>query len=437
MLIEPFTTKAGKLQVQCVGDKSLTHRAIIFAACAAGESSIISPCLGKDCRATLQVFRLLGVQVRATPEKLIIRSAGTQAYVSPTQVLQFQNSGTTARLLVGLLSGLAGKHYRCVGDESMSKRPMGRLVRLLREAGADIRGRENGEYLPLTIKGSNLQPRVFKVQTASAQLKSALLLAGMHAVAGEMHISMPAGSREHTEHMLRKAGIDCHSVVVGARQEITLVCPYRLPAQSYRIPRDPSAAAFLLASALLLPASVQVTIDAVCADVSRLAYLQVLAAMGGEIAIQKKPSDAYVTPICQLRAFGGKRLRGTTVHNCTSLLDEVVILAVLAMFAEGESRFCHLGELRHKESDRLLQIYTLIKLAGGSVSIESDDTLVVAGGCEWARAFTYDPVGDHRLAMAASVCALRATAPCQLKNHACVAISFPAFFQQFKKIAYV
>lgn len=433
MIIEPLSVSSllSTHVVQCAADKSITHRAIIFAACARGESVIVNPSQGDDCLATLQVFKQLGVQVRVETGRIKVTSLGKNSFTSPQKKINFQNSGTTARLLIGLLSSLPGLVCACVGDKSLTTRPMGRVINRLREVGADIQG---DNHLPLLIRGKRLLSRNFKLDIASAQVKGALLLATMN-MRGIVKIDMPAGTRQHTESMLQKQGIDCAWTVEGDRQKIAVTAPYELTPQVWKIPADPSATAFFVALGVLMPAGGQVVIMNVLADTNRLAFLDVIIAMGGQVEKKITVSD-YCEEVCELTVHGGKSLRGVSVNanKTMAIIDEVVILAVLALFADGETTFRAVGELRYKESDRLDKITELITKAGGKSKIEGN-TLYIQGiaGSE-ARPFIFNPAGDHRLAMAATVCGLLASRRCVLEDESCVKVSFPHFFQELDKI---
>ena len=429
----------------CAGssDKSITHRALILAACAQGTSQIYNPSTAADCLTTLNVCRLLGVKIAIAPDHYQVISRGALAFRSPQQVLDFDNSGTTARLLTGVLSALEGKFFVCCGDESLSSRPMQELISLLRNIGAMLLARDNDKHLPIAIRGTQLMPRSLRFDTASAQLKSALLLAGMHADAGQLKIDLPAGTRQHTEEMLHKAGVNCRWQNKNSRQLLTLECPYSLPAQCLKIPNDPSSAAFFVALAILSPVPMQVKMHHLCADPNRLGFVQVIQAMQGKIKITAAlDTNDYATPVCTIVADSGSNLQAVNLEReiVPQIIDEVMILALLATYARGESQFKSLSALRGKESDRLASISSFINTVGGKATILADDTLVVQGTFvvgdknRRPRAFSYDPAGDHRLAMTAGICALLTGSTCTIRDHTCVAISFPDFFAQLQTL---
>ncbi|MDE3270036.1 MAG: 3-phosphoshikimate 1-carboxyvinyltransferase [Pseudomonadota bacterium] len=429
----------------CAGssDKSITHRALILAACAEGTSHIYHASMAADCMSTLNACQVLGAEIVVAADHCRITSAGAQKFKSPQQVLDFHNSGTTARLLVGLLAALAGRFFICCGDKSLSVRPMRELISLLRDIGAQIMARNDDQHLPLAISGTTLTPRRLRFDTASAQLKSALLLAGMHAEAGQMHINLPSGTRQHTEEMLRMAGVDCHWQTQQERQLLTLTCPYSLPPLRLKIPNDPSSAAYFVALVLLSPVPMQVTLRNLCADPNRLGFVEVIKAMQGDVRLTTAIDNrGYATPVCDLTACSGNQLQAVMLEQAIvpKIIDEVMILALLAAFATGESQFKSLSALRSKESDRLTAIAVFINNIGGKATILADASLIVQGTfgigdkTKRPRSFTYDPAGDHRLAMTASICALLTESTCTIHQPACVGVSFPDFFAQLQAL---
>lgn len=429
MLVEPLTVPAGTHEVALPADKSLTHRALIFAACAEGESRITNPSAALDCRTTAAVLRQLGVVVHEREHWEII-SPGRERLRSPRTPLYFGNSGTTARLLIGLLASLPGLSCVCEGDASLTMRPMGRVVQRLRAVGADICGRADGNYLPLTIRGVRLRPFSCTLEVASAQVKSALLLAAMN-IEGEVRIDMPAGTREHTEQMLRAQGIACEWDSRAGRQQLTISGPHTLQPRIWQVAADPSAAAFFVVLGVLLPRGVRIVLRGVLADEVRLAFLRVVVAMGGEV---RRRDDGAGS--CELVMSGGATLQAVQIEAdaVPALIDEVPALVVLALFARGETVWHGLDELRHKESDRLAALVRLCDAAGAESELRGD-TLVVCGNGGSIEPYVFDARGDHRLSMAAAIAASFAEQRCELENAECVDISFPGFFQQLQALA--
>ena len=424
----------------CPPDKSVTHRSIIFAAMASGQSRIVSPLLGADCRSTIAVFRALGVQLELaaaaagatnTQAELIVESKGWDQWQSPLVPLDFGNSGTTARLLTGVFAATPGLFATCFGDSSLSKRPMGRIVTPLRQIGAQIQGRASGTLLPMAIAGQTLRPADHVIDKATAQVKSALLLAGLN-ISGRTNVRLPSGSRDHTERMLQSLGADVKVMHRDGFEDVSVHGPFRPMGRIYRVPGDPSSAAFFAVLAAITQGELK--IHGVLDNKTRTGFIKVLSDMGAKIDQQPVDSsrELFLEPIMNLVITGGHALRavGTDPLQVATFIDEVPVLAVAALFAAGTSRFAGLGELRVKESDRLEKIRQLLTLAGGEAWIEGDDLVIKGhGGTDkQVHGFHFDPDQDHRLAMAAAILAKAATSPSHIKDPDCVDVSFPRFF---------
>lgn len=400
---------------------------------ARGVSRVLQPLWGADCRSTITVLQALGVRVEAgnpaQPEssELVIDSPGWDAWQSPMKPVDFGNSGTTARLLTGVFAATEGLFITCFGDSSLSKRPMGRVVEPLRLAGATITGRQNGHLLPLAILGQPLKPMTHQVDKASAQVKSALILAGLN-ISGTTTVSLPAGGRDHTEQMLTFMGAKISVDRVGRTETIKIQGPFRPQPQTFRVPGDPSSAAFFAVLAAL--AKGRVTIRNVLENPTRIGFEVILARMGVRLTkTAPDQSQGLLEPQVDLTIEGGSRLVGVDMEPelAPTLIDEIPILAVAAAFASTPSRFRGLSELRVKESNRLIKTLELIAAMGGRAKIVQDD-LLVDGGLDQSASFHYNPDGDHRLAMAAAVAAKFAPSPCHISDPECVAVSFPNFF---------
>lgn len=414
----------------CPPDKSITHRSVMFAAMAQGESQILSPLMGADCRSTMAVFRALGVEIiEESPSGVRVISPGWDGWRSPEVPLDFGNSGTTARLLTGVFAASDGLFVTCFGDASLSKRPMGRVVTPLRSIGARIMGREDGRLLPMAILGSCLAPGEHVIDKASAQVKSALILAGLH-ISGDTVVNLPRGSRDHTEKMLQALGAKIEVSGAGTSLEtIRLRGPFRPLPRCYKVPGDPSSAAFLAAIAALSSGSI--TIRAMLDNPTRTGFLTVLQRLGVKISKSAPLANPNtLEPMVDLAVTGGQPLHAVDMEPelAPTLIDEIPVLAVVALFARGTSRFRGLAELRVKESDRLAKTIELLRCAGGNAHAEGDD-LIVEGGLSLAKSFRYDPDWDHRLAMAAGVLAKYAQGPCTIQDPDCVRVSFPGFFE--------
>ena len=438
--LPPGRRLASHAAILCPPDKSVTHRCLILAAMAQGESRLRRPLLGADCLATMGILRALGVTIAATSrEELQVSSPGWDGWQSPTVPLDCANSGTTARLLTGVFAASPQLFVTLFGDASLSQRPMARVVEPLRHWGAHIAGREGGARLPLAITGQALSPGVLELPTPSAQVKSALILAALN-LHGETTIRLPAGSRDHTERLLRHLGAP---LTVGrgpggqeSWEEVRVNGPFRPPPWAYDIPGDPSSAAFWLGLGALLPMGSRLAVRGVMTNPTRLGFLRVLQRMGANLTLESAAgAESLVEPVAHMVVDGGAPLHAatTTPDEAPTLIDEIPLLAVVARAARGTSRFCGLGELRVKESNRLNATIALVRAGGGQAWAEGDD-LLVAGDSTPVRAFDFDPAGDHRLAMSAAMMAKVADGPCRIAGPTSVEVSYPGFFDDLSRL---
>jgi len=417
--------------VICPPDKSLTHRAVMFASLARGESRILDPLLGADCRSTMSVFRKLGVEIAVAADGVTVRSPGWKSLRSPAVHLDCGNSGTTARLLLGILAATPGINCHLTGDPSLSRRPMGRVSRPLRNVGATIVATVpfgGGETLPLEVNGAVLRGGTHVVDKASAQVKSALLLAGMN-VDGETTIELPSGSRDHTERMLLKLGAKLRVEQVGGVERISLRGPVTPQPINCRIPGDPSSAAFMAVAAALAGGG-RLRIVRVMANPTRAGFIAVLRRMGVSITTTAHEDPLLCEDAVDLDVVAGAELRGTDMlaDEIPALVDEVPVLALAAAFANSPSVFHGLAELRVKESDRLQLTADLVNAIGGRAEVVGD-SLRVAGGLVRPKGFRFDPEGDHRLAMCAALAARHADGEAEVCGMDCVVVSFPNFLE--------
>lgn len=422
MMAEPHGALKGRARVP--GDKSISHRALMLAALAVGESRIEGLLEGEDVLATARALRALGVAlVRDAPGVWRVHGVGTGGLAEPEEVLDLGNAGTAARLLLGILAGHGFTSFLS-GDASLRRRPMGRVVRPLREMGAQILCR-SGERLPLAITGRvRLLPIVWRSEVASAQVKSAILLAGLHAP-GKTTVIEPLPSRDHTERMLRGMGA---SVAVEALPEggqaISIEGEIELSPQSFTVPADPSSAFFPAVAAAVTPGS-EILLEEVCLNPTRTGAYEVLAAMGAEITVVDRRELAG-EPVGTLRVRGDA-LKAVDVpaERAPSMIDEYPALFVAAACARGKSRFRGLAELRVKESDRLAKMAEGLSACGVRCAIEGDDLWIeggpVRGGAE------IDAALDHRIAMSFLVLGGLARLPVRVRGAETIATSFPGF----------
>jgi 3-phosphoshikimate 1-carboxyvinyltransferase len=404
-------------RVRVPGDKSIAHRALMLAAVARGESRIDGVPDGWDVRATADCLRALGVSLQPTAGGVIVTGRGIDAWQTPIAPLPCANSGTTMRLLAGLISA-SQIQATLVGDASLQKRPMDRVVRPLRRMGARIAAEEG--RAPLRIEGTTLVGVEHELQRPSAQVKSALLLAGLHAE-GETVVIEPAPTRDHTERLLRLMGASV--TANGTRVSVRRV--HRLDPIRLTIPGDFSSAAFLLGAAALHPGW-SCTVEGVGLNPTRTRFLDILRAMGAGVTVSP---DAGA----ELEPTGSVTVEGRQLHaieldaaQVAQAIDEVPLVLALATQAEGQSRVTGAGELRVKESDRLAAIADGLRRMGARLE-ERADGMVVEGSTP-LQASAVDAHGDHRIAMALAVVALTAAGPVEISGASSVAVSYPAFF---------
>ena len=409
------------------GDKSVTHRAIILTSLAEGESQLSSYCRGEDCLNTMRAFQALGIQIDEQPEMLRVHGKGMWGLREADAPIDCGNSGTGTRLLTGLL---AGQDFFTIltGDESIRRRPMGRVVKPLRQMGAVIAGRKGGELAPLAITGSRLHGIEYVSPVASAQIKSALLFAGLFAE-GTLRFREPRLSRDHTERMFQSFGIPL-------RQEAgTLVLEGRPSSgwigRAIVIPGDFSAAAFFLVGASIIPGS-DVTIQNVGINPTRTGLIEVLTAMGAHIDVLNWRDQAG-EPVADLRVRSAA-LKGVAIgpELIPQTIDEFPILCVAAAVAEGETTISGAEELRVKESDRIATMSNELKAMGAQMT-EKPDGMVIRGlgragknGCLTGTSQGRSH-GDHRVAMSLAIGGLTASSPTTVLDTGCVDTSFPNF----------
>lgn len=436
-------SKEQSVQLPICPDKSLTHRALIFAGMAEGISVIKNPLDSDDCRGTLNALRQLGVGFE--PQKndrddvvWYVRSPGIKAWRSPSAEIDLGNSGTSARLLTGLFAGVPGLHVTLRGDHSLMKRPMARVIEPLRSMGAQIEstsGGADGATLPLTITGTLLSPIHHKLTSASAQVKSALLLAGS-TCKGEMVVSQPSGSRDHTENIFDWLGAVISRSDYCGIETIKIVGPWMPGAFECDIPSDPSSIAFFAALAALHP-GLAIMAPRVLLNPSRTGFFRILQRMGVEVSTVMDPDSSGTlgefTGSCKFYRRVGEPLKPIVLapDEVQSMIDEVPILAVVAGFADGVSILRGLGELRFKESNRLDMTARLMGLAGLACEVVGD-SLQISGRLS-ARAFSFSS-DDHRLVMAAMVLSSRGDKVSDISGLRWIETSFPLFVSLFQNI---
>lgn len=414
--IQPARRIAGTIALP--GDKSISHRYALLASLAEGRSMIANYATGADCASTLVCLHALGVRCKRAGATVTIDGGGLRGLRPAAAPLDAGNSGTTMRLLSGILSG-SPFETTIGGDASLSRRPMRRIIRPLERMGATIRAREGG-LPPLTVRGGALRPIRYELPMASAQVKTAVLFAGLFAD-GVTTAVEPAPTRNHFEIALRRFGADV-TVRDGA---VAVAGNPRLTAQALRVPADLSSAAFFIAAALLLPGS-ELRIEGVGINPTRAAVLDVLQQMGGSIAVHRGADEGEPAGAVEIR--GGGRLRGGEIAGAVTAaaIDEIPLLAVLGAFSREGLRIRDAAELRVKESDRIAATAENLRRMGAEVKTSADGMDIAGNGR--LRGAALDSFGDHRIAMAFTVAALAAEGPSRMSGAEAASISFPEFY---------
>ena len=410
------------------GDKSITHRALMLAAAARGAAVVRHPLIAGDTRSTAACLRALGASVGPLRSGAAVQVQGAVWRKPARPTLHCGNAGTTARLLMGLLAAHPFA-VRLTGDRSLRRRPMRRVTEPLRQMGARIE-EERGDGLPLRMHGGPLTALAWRLPVATAQVKSALLLAGL-AAGVEVTVHEPVRSRDHTERMLRFLGVPLEQDGATVRLPAVPGGLGALPAADWTVPGDPSSSAFLIGAALLAEGG-DLRVEDVGLNPTRTGFLAVLARMGARLAREDERA-AGGEPVGNLTVAAGP-LRGVEVGaaEIPSLIDEVPILAVLASRAEGESVFREVGELRVKESDRLALLAANLRALGADAEASGNDLWI--RGRDAPPRGRVETAGDHRLAMAFAVLGTVRGAEVTLSEQASAGISYPGFFTDLQRI---
>ena len=417
--------------VRVPGDKSISHRALLFGAIAEGRTTIEGLLPAEDPISTASCLRAMGADISpvADGELITIDGVGLDGLKEPSEVLECGNSGTTMRLMLGLLAGLNGRHFVLSGDASLKRRPMQRVGQPLSMMGAEVRGRGQGNFAPLAVQGRKLRGAVVGTPVASAQVKSALLLAALTAD-GNSTVIEPAHSRDHSERMLKAFGADLD---VGGEmgRHITVRPGARLKGQHVVVPGDISSAAFWLIAGALVPGA-DLTVENVGLNPTRTGVLEVLEQMGAKIEVLNQ-RDVAGEPVGDLHVTHGSLEPFQFGEEIMPrLVDEVPILSVAACFCDGESRITGAAELRVKETDRLAVMARQLKHMGADIE-EHPDGLTIRGGRPLKGA-QLDSETDHRVAMSLAVAALMAKGDSTLAQSEAAAVSYPTFWNDLERL---
>lgn len=419
MVIQKIKKAVGQIKVP--GDKSISHRAVMLGSLANGVTEISGFLKGADCLSTIDCFRKMGIDIDINGENVTVHGNGLRGLKKPDEMLYTGNSGTTTRLLCGIL---AGQNFdtSITGDASIQKRPMGRVVQPLSMMGAKI---EN-EYCPLYITGTKLHGIDYKMPVASAQVKTAIILAGLYAD-GETVIHEIEKSRDHTELMLSAMGAD----LTVDNLDITVKPTNDLTAFNVDVPGDISSAAFFLVLGAIMPNS-QITVTNVGINPTRTGIIDVLKDMGADITLENVHTSAGET-VADITVRSSS-LKGTTVGGdiIPRLIDELPIIAVAAVFANGQTVIKDAQELKVKETNRIRAVVDEFNKCGIDIT-ETDDGMIINGG-KSVHGADFKTYGDHRMAMSLTVLAQLADGESTLDDSDCACVSYPTFFDDFYKL---
>jgi 3-phosphoshikimate 1-carboxyvinyltransferase len=415
--------------IRVPGDKSISHRALMLGAIAEGETQIQGLLLGEDPRSTAACFRALGAEISELNTELVkVQGIGLGNFQEPIDVLDAGNSGTTMRLMLGLLASHPGRFYTVTGDSSLRSRPMSRVVKPLQQMGAQIWGRKGNTLAPLAIQGQALQAIHYHSPIASAQVKSCILLAGLN-TEGKTIVTEPALSRDHSERMLRAYGAELS--IDTDTNSVTITGGAKLYGQTVIVPGDISSAAFWLVAGAIVPGS-DLVVENVGVNPTRTGILEALAMMGANIQLENQREVAG-EPVADIRVRSGG-LKSCTIAGdiIPRLIDEIPILAVAAAFAQGTTIIRDAQELRVKESDRITVMAQQLNKMGAKIT-ELPDGMEIIGGTPLVGT-EVDSYTDHRIAMSLAIAALNATGTTTIHRAEAAAISYPNFTNTLREI---
>lgn len=415
-----------KGEVTVPGDKSISHRAVMFGSLAQGDTEVTNFLQGADCLSTIDCFRKMGIDIENTPERILIHGRGLHGLSAPDSTLDVGNSGTTTRLISGILAAQPFP-VTLTGDASIQKRPMRRIMEPLSMMGADITSVNGNDCAPLRITGGPLKGIHYHSKIASAQVKSAILLAGLYAD-GITKVTEPAVSRNHTEIMLNYFGAS-----VTTEGKTASVCPNPvLTGQKIRVPGDISSAAYFIAAGLLVPGA-EILIHNVGINPTRDGILKVAQAMGGDITYLNTNYDGEPTADLLVKHSA---LHGTTIEGSIipTLIDELPIINVMAACAEGTTIIRNAEELRAKESNRIDVMVDYLSAMGCDIT-GTEDGMIIEGG-KPLHGITIDPHMDHRVAMSFAIAALVAEGETKITDSDIVTVSYPNFYEDLHRLAH-
>lgn len=408
------------------GDKSISHRAIMFGAVSRGETIVRNFLFGADCLSTISCFRKLGVRIEQEQNEIKIYGEGWNGLKEPSSILDVGNSGTTTRLMLGILAGRPF-HSVVIGDDSIAKRPMNRVVLPLRKMGATINGREKGNYTPIAIQGgSPLKSITYELPVASAQVKSCLLLAGLQAD-GETTIIEPTATRDHTERMIQHFGgelsVQNNRITVKGNQQLT--------GTTIDVPGDISSAAYFMVAAAIMENS-EVILKNVGLNPTRTGIIDVLIKMGADITIEKNTNTSFEpvgTVTVRNSTLKGIEISGDLIPR---LIDELPIIALLATQADGKTIIKNAEELKVKETNRIDAVAKELSRLGANI-LPTDDGMIITGKTP-LHGETVSSLGDHRIGMMLGIASLICKDKVTLEGYEAIEVSYPNFFEDLQSL---
>jgi 3-phosphoshikimate 1-carboxyvinyltransferase len=422
--LTPIQSLNGTIKVP--GDKSISHRAVMFGSIAEGKTTINGFLTGEDCLSTISCFKKLGVNIEQDNEQVTVNGKGISGLKPPTEDLYVGNSGTTIRLMLGILANTPFTSV-LTGDESIAKRPMNRVTQPLKQMGAEIEGNESGNKVPLQIKGGKTKGFHYHSPIASAQVKSAIILAGLKGD-GTTSVTEPLKSRDHTERMLEAFGAEVESegltVSIHGGQE--------LKGTHIEVPGDISSAAFFLVAGAIVPNST-ITLQKVGLNPTRTGILDVLNQMGAEISYQNmndEVSEPFGDLVIKTSSLKGTVIKGDLIPR---LIDEIPIIALAATQAEGQTIIQDAQELRVKETDRIKTVVNELKKMGADIEATEDGMII--NGRTMLKGAPVQSHGDHRIGMMLSIASCIAEGETTLSNSEAIAVSYPTFYNQLERLS--
>ncbi|MBH0167947.1 MULTISPECIES: 3-phosphoshikimate 1-carboxyvinyltransferase [Fictibacillus] len=422
--LQPIQQLKGSIKVP--GDKSISHRAVMFGSIAEGTTTIDGFLTGEDCLSTISCFKKLGVTIQQEDEKVTVEGKGIAGLTPPSEDLYVGNSGTTIRLMLGILANTPFEST-LTGDESIAKRPMNRVTKPLKEMGAAIDGNDSGNKVPLHIKGGETRGIHYTSPIASAQVKSAIILAGLDGE-GTTSVEEPFKSRDHTERMLKAFGVEVESDDLT----VSVAGGQKLKGTHIEVPGDISSAAFFLVAGAIVPNS-EITLRKVGLNPTRTGILDVLKEMGADLTYQninETASEPFGDLIIKSSDLKGTVIQGDLIPR---LIDEIPIIALAATQAEGKTIIKDAHELRVKETDRIETVVNELKKMGADIEA-TEDGMIIQGKSS-LRGASVQSYGDHRIGMMLSVAACIAEGETTLTNSEAIAVSYPSFFEQLNVLS--